>query len=227
RLFFVLAIVVLVIHTFATEHFKFDGKEAIYAAAIPLYGAIMAWTYLNAASRLGVVDLFACEISTLCRVGTIFDIGKSNVDAYRSNSHPAEKHAAAQHAAGKPVIDEQSPRSFVSQENYFPVFDNNSSDLKSLEALVVGNITEYYTYMKAARDLQRRLASLDPAQISKPSEDAADDLPKEDLWHETLANIIFVLFLGYESARKSIGDLIEFEPTRAEDTIVILLTELV
>ena len=198
-----------------------------FGPAVTVFGGVIAWAYLAAASRLGIVDLFACEISTLCRVGTIFDVGKHNVDAYHSKGDAAEKHAAAQHAAGKPVMDEQSPRSFVSQENYFPVFDNNSSDLKSLEALVVRNITEYYTYMKAVRDLQRRLASIGPAQISKAGKNAADGLRKEDLWHETLANIIYVLFLGYESARKSISDLIEFEPTRAEETIVILLTELV
>jgi hypothetical protein len=44
--------------------------------AIPVCGAIVAWAYLSAATRLGVVDLFACEIRTLCRVGTAFDIGR-------------------------------------------------------------------------------------------------------------------------------------------------------
>jgi hypothetical protein len=38
--------------------------------------------------------------------------------------------------------------------------------------------------------------------------------------------VAFVLFLGYESARKAVEDLIEFQPTRAETRIVILLTEL-
>jgi hypothetical protein len=49
---------------------------------IPIYGAIIGWAYLSASSRLGVVDLFASEIGTLCRVGTIFDIGARWVDAY-------------------------------------------------------------------------------------------------------------------------------------------------
>jgi hypothetical protein len=35
------------------------------------------------------------------------------------------------------------------------------------------------------------------------------------------------VFLGYESARKAIADLIEFQPTRDENIIVILMTELV
>ena len=42
-----------------------------------------------------------------------------------------------------------------------------------------------------------------------------------------MADIIYVLFLGYESARNAIADLIEFQPTRDENIIVILMTELV
>jgi hypothetical protein len=34
-------------------------------------------------------------------------------------------------------------------------------------------------------------------------------------------------FLAYETARKAINDLVEYEPTHVENTIVILLTELV
>ena len=33
-------------------------------------------------------------------------------------------------------------------------------------------------------------------------------------------------FLGFESARKAIKDLVEFEPTQAEDMITVLLSEL-
>lgn len=172
--------------------------------AIPIYGAVIAWTYLSGSSRLGIVDLFACEISTLCRVGTIFDVGKRHAEM--GGSPPTH-----------PVI-------FVSQENYFPVFENNSADLKLLEAIVVTNITEFYTYMKAMRDSQRRLAKLQKG-MGKPTESAsgAQDLS----WTAAVASAIYMLFLGFESARKAIKYLIEFEPTRAETVIVILLTELV
>jgi hypothetical protein len=104
----------------------------------------------------------------------------------------------------------EQPKGFSSEEQYFPVFTSNSHDLEALEALVVGYITEFYTYMKAARDLQRSLAE-------NPSPKAAIPI---------LENLIYVLFLGYESARKAIEDLIEYEPTRAENMIVILTTEL-
>jgi len=66
----------------------------------------MGWAYQSASKRLGIVDLFACEIGTLCRVGTIFDIGKRYVDAYFAA--PSDK--------------PPSCASFVSKEEYFPVF---------------------------------------------------------------------------------------------------------
>jgi hypothetical protein len=189
-----------------------------FGPAVPIYGAIVAWVYISASKRLGIIDLFACEISTLCRVGTIFDIGKIYVDMY-DQGNAAEKHAKAKHIA--------SSQSFDSQEDYFPIFDHNSSDLESLEALVVESITEYYTYMKAARDLLRKLASIDVSHISKSGDSATVGTAKVDPWHQTVADVIYVLYLGYESARKAITDLTEFQPTQAEHTIVILLTELV
>lgn len=200
--------------------------------AITIYGAIVAWTYLSASKRLGIVDLFACEISTLCRVGTIFDVGKRYVAMYQSKLDIADKDAptepiTAARGAAEPMTDELLSRSSVSEEHYFPVFDNNSSDLESLEALVVRYITEYYTYMKAARDLQRIFASINASQAAKSSAGAPHGSAEVDTWHETLADIIYVVFLGYESARKAIADLIEFQPTRDENIIVILMTELV
>ena len=171
--------------------------------------AIMAWAYLTASKRLGVVDLFACEIATLCRVGTIFNVGEQRVETW--------KRIEGRSAVDPPVRSIRSHRpqssrsgNYVSQEDYFPIFDNNSQDLQTLEALVVGRITEFYTYMKATRDSQRKLAQATTVEEAK---DAA-------------ANIVYMLFLGYESARKAIADLVEFQPTRAENTIVILLTEL-
>jgi hypothetical protein len=94
--------------------------------AVPIYGLILGWAYQSASKRLGIVDLFACEIGTLCRVGTIFDVAKRYVDGY--DAHLPEK--GEWPASGK----------FVSQEEYFPVFDTNSRDLQLLEASVVENI---------------------------------------------------------------------------------------
>lgn len=186
---------------------------------VTVYSAILAWAYLSAAKRLGVVDLFACEISTVCRVGTLFHTATRNIERYKkakkleqsANKHLAKRDGAEKHAAKERAVEEPSNRSesFVSHEDYFPIFANNSSDLQSLEALVVVNITEFYTYMKAARDLLRKAGEIQPSQTAT-----------------TIADLIYVVFLAYESARQSIKHLVEFEPTRAEDTIVILLTEL-
>jgi hypothetical protein len=164
--------------------------------AIPVCGGVIAWAYLSAATRLGVVDLFACEIRTLCRVSTAFDIGKTYIGRYEGKA-----------------IDNQPTQSggFKSEEDYFPVFTNNSHDLEALEATVVGNITEFYTYMKALRDLQRKLLETRSLEEAKP----------------LTADSLFVLFLGFESARNAIKELIEFEPTQAENVLIILLTELV
>src|SRR3954468_23792730 len=142
----------------ATKEF-FSFFIAYIGPGIPIYGVIVGWAYQTASTRLGIVDLFACEISTLCRVGTIFDVGKRYVDTYDRGPAPARPSAAASDK-------------FVSQEEYFPVFDSNSRDLQQLEASVVNNITEFYTYMKATRDSLRKLADM-PAQPAAPDRPTA------------------------------------------------------
>jgi hypothetical protein len=189
------------------------------APAIPLYGLVLGWTYQAASKRLGIVDLFACEIATLCRVGTIFDIGDRYVKRYDKPS--SENGERPQHR-------------FVSQEDYFPVFQSNSRDLQSLEASVVYDITQFYTYMKAQRDAQRRLAETKLPEVDKTSAQKVketdsrkcNDDAEMHAWHTAMMNVIFLTFLGYESARKAISSLVEYQPARAERLIVILLTEL-
>jgi hypothetical protein len=41
-----------------------------------------------------------------------------------------------------------------------------------------------------------------------------------------MLDLVYMIFLGYEAGRKAIGHLIEFEPSAAENSIVILITEL-
>src|SRR5262249_41171062 len=137
RLIFRVVIAIFIFHCLAvvvgaTFHTKtlivwLTDLVTFIGPTFPIYGAVGAWTYLSASSRLGIIDLFACEITTLCRVGTIFDIGTRYVQMYGS---PPSTDKTAAGSAG-----------FVSQEEYFPVFNHNSADLKLLEALVVTNIT--------------------------------------------------------------------------------------
>ena len=96
----------------------------------------------------------------------------------------------------------------------FRVFDGNSKDLQILEADVVINVTAFYTYMKALRDHFRRLGDLSPGQDTNPQKCIL------------LVNAIYMAFLAYESARTSIEELIEFEPTQAEAMVTGLVTEL-
>jgi hypothetical protein len=178
-------------------------------------GVVVAWAYQVGSARLGVVDLFASEISTVCRVITIVGtvdryiewFGKNlpSQEAIASESQPTEHHP------------------FTSKENYFPVFENNARDLQSLEARVVINITAFYTYMKVFRDSRRALAGIG-AQPNDFRGSPADQASTRG--YEALRNLIYMLFLALESARHAIADLIEFEPEQAECTIVVLISEL-
>lgn len=178
-----------------------------FVGAILLAGStIMAWAYQTGSRRLGVVDLFACEIATLCRVGTVVKFVPTMIDQYDAVGLTQKK-------AVHPENSAQALR-FSSEENYFPVFESNSKDLQILEAKVVNNVTAFYTYMKATRDMLRQLAEL---RLNEGPPNAE---------RTSLVNVIYMVFLSYESARRAIDKLVEFEPSHAENTIVMLFTEL-
>jgi hypothetical protein len=168
---------------------------------------IIAWCYQTGSGRLGIVDLFACEITTLCRVCTINGLADTCVAALELDSR---EHSPPDQ--DKITKTAESFGHFDSAEEYTPIFDNNAKELQSLSVKVVINITAFYTYWKATRDAFRRLANTKPAY--------------SDGWHRAMANVLYMQFLAMESARKAIRDLIEFEPNHAENTIMILLSEL-
>jgi hypothetical protein len=170
-----------------------------FGPALAVLGAVLAWVYQTGSARLGVVDLFACEISTLCKVVTVVDV----VSRYIGRFDHSDFEAAGQTEPSHP-----QEQGFTSQESYFTIFEAGSRDLQNLEARVVINITAFYTYMKAVRDSQRRLST---------SPRASGD---------TARNLVYMLFLALESARLAIDDLVEFQPERAERKVVILISEL-
>jgi hypothetical protein len=178
-------------------------------AVLLICGTILAWTYQTGSKRLGVVDLFACEIVTLCRVGALMEVVKRLILAHDTLSGPSTPVAAPDTSQQEFKIGR-----FTSQENYFPVFEQNTKDLQVLEADVVINVTAFYTYMKAFRDQLRALSELGSGEDSRHQKSAL------------LVNAIYMIFLGYESARKSIDELIEFEPTQAEALVTALVIEL-
>jgi hypothetical protein len=208
----------------------FFGQLATVSA---VFGAIGAWAYKAGSTRLGVVDLFACEISTLCRVTLVTDtVGRLKARIERAGnansgcSAPAAESKPEVSRPGKHTNDDRTPPSlvmqFTSAENYFPVFEGNTRDLQSLEARVVINITSFY--MKTVRDLMRTAATRKPEPVT-PEIEKADQL-YADTWRNAMRDVIYMLFLGLEAGRDSVQDLVEFVPEQAERTIVILLSEL-
>lgn len=185
------------------------------AAVLGVLAAVVTWAYQRGSARLGVVDLFACEISTLCRVATLVDSARRCIDEYSQGWAAPEPRASAAPTAAHP---------FTSTEDYFPIFGSNSRDLQSLEARVVINITAFYTYMKAVRDMRRGLQAVLPLPSDRLADTGAE--PEAGSWRAAMRNLIYMLFLAFESARKTIHDLVEFEPEQAERIIVILISEL-
>ncbi len=176
---------------------------------IAVLGVILAWGYQIGSARLGVIDLFSCEISTLCRVGTVVDIA----DRYIASFKKLPKAEPSTHQI----------QQFTSTESYFPVFESGVRDLQTLEARVVINITAFYTYMKAVRDSLRTRDQVMQQVIQVAAHDQKKAL---QLWQGAVCNLIYMLFLGLESARHAVDDLVEFHPERTERIIVILLGEL-
>jgi hypothetical protein len=160
---------------------------------------ILAWCYQSGNARLGIVDLFACEMTTLCRVCTIVNLTESCIGAFENiNTDPRVRKGFSH---------------FDSGETYTPVFDDHVTELQVLSVGVVTNITSFYAYWKAMRDAFRHLAGTPPEIDS-------------DGWKAAMRSVIYMQFLAFESARKAVVDLIEFEPNNAENTITILLSEL-
>ncbi|HKW65260.1 MAG TPA: DUF2975 domain-containing protein [Candidatus Acidoferrum sp.] len=185
-----------------------------FTPVLGVFGAVLAWAYQKGSARLGIVDLFACEIDTLCRVATVVDAVRRQIETFQHGQPPQDA----------PGHLKSPARHFTSEENYFPVFENNTRDLQDLEARVVINITAFYTYMKAVRDSVRALMDMPP--LPAEPQPRPDNPSTSTPWQDAARNVVYMLFLGLESARKAMHDLVEFQPERAERKIVILLSEL-
>jgi len=121
------------------------SNPTVVAAIIGLGATALARLYQLASTRLGVVDLFGCEITTICRVMAVTKAATNLIQLY--GNPPAEA------------------LEFHSEERYSPVFDDNAKELEVLEARVVERVTEFYTYLKASRDYRRSIG-----YIAKPRE---------------------------------------------------------
>jgi hypothetical protein len=192
-----------------------DGK--VLAALMAAAAGVLIWAYQSGIRRIGAVDLFACEISVICRVMAIVDYAAACVKQARRES------SAATHSLGEAqdLISRNSQAHsegdintfdhFTSEKHYITVYDTRISDLEPLDVRIVTHVTEFYTYRKTMIDFLRAIEQ------------------EKDGHHRLYiqGNMIYMQFLMYESARGAVEELMEFEPDRAESLINILLSELV
>ncbi len=188
--------------------------------------AVFSWAYQTGSRRIGGVDLFACEISAICRVCLVIDFAKWSLkqveDPPRDSAGKASDSGPTMEALGSGSTGKAPSHStngnadfgpltkFTSEEHYTPVYDNNLSDLQPLDVNVVTYVTEFYTYRKTMVDIMRHI----PATSGEPRRRAL------------MEQMIYMQFLMFESARYAIDELIEFEPNRAESLVNILSSEL-
>jgi len=95
------------------------GCGAVFAAV----GAIIAWCYQTGAIRLGMIDLFASEITTLCRICTINGLADTCISAFAPDT-----------MSGKDNLIKMKEQfgDFDSSGTYTPFFDANAKELHSL-----------------------------------------------------------------------------------------------
>jgi len=194
----------------------FTPVTTVFAPVLAAFGAVLAWIYNVGSERLGVVDSFSCEIGALCRGALVVDTVGRNID--RFDRIPGIRPAVSS------MPERQAAPFVVPQENYFPVFENGTKDLQVLEAKVVVNITAFYTFMKGVRDLTRGLAEMPnlPDHDGSESRDGA----RTKAWQDRVRDLIYMMFLGLESARRALDKLVEYDPDHDELIIVVLISEL-
>jgi hypothetical protein len=199
--------VLLVLVTLGIAIYSFDAttfsiNSTVATALAAAAAAVLNWTYQSGSRRIGAVDLFACEISVICRVSLVVNFAQSCVERAEREHEIVERGLAP---------ESDGSRKFTSAEHYTPVYDGQLSDLEPLDVNVVTYVTEFYTYRKAMMDYLRAIA-------------AGKNVNESESF---MSQMIYMQFLMYESGRLAIGELIEFEPNRAESLVNILCSELV
>ena len=83
-------VVIIVISCYVYPSAQQSGGSKVYELLVPFQisavlaglGGIIAWCYQTGSARLGIVDLVACEITTLCRICTINRTVDSCIEAF-------------------------------------------------------------------------------------------------------------------------------------------------
>lgn len=111
------------------------GKTELGVAVLTIAAGVIGWTYQSANTRFGVVDIFAAEIATLCRVAGVDDFIPKYVRLFQ---------------AQREFPKGEAPR------DYLAVFNNNAKDLETLDGDVARYVTQFYVHMKALMDTLAR-----------------------------------------------------------------------
>jgi hypothetical protein len=125
-------------------------STAVFGTVIEL----LRRTYDTAVRRLATVDLFTSEILSIVRVFAAGNIIGDFVRLYDKVEGGQQSSILPQSSAGQAQATQLGSgfADSARKENYFSIFDKNSSDLGSLDPAVVNDITAFYTFLKAARD---------------------------------------------------------------------------
>jgi hypothetical protein len=188
---------------------------AIEAAFLATLISLLSWAYQTGSKRLGIVDLFACEIAAICRVYAVVRMAPALIDGYRQIQRLLDASDPQQPTPIRLPVDFSKTRM---TESYTPVMDHAVGELQVLDAEVVTSVTAFYTYRRAMLDYMLRAGSEAP--------DGEADHGCAMRWKNYLHQVIYMLFLSLESARHALDDLIEYEPNHAESAINILMSEL-
>ena len=111
------------------------------SAVLAGLGGIIAWCYQTGSNRLGIVDLFACEITTLCRVCTVIGLADTCIAAF-------ELEAREQSLSDQGKIKERAIQPIRVGGRIHTHLRRQCERASSLGVKVVINITAFYTYWK-------------------------------------------------------------------------------
>jgi hypothetical protein len=150
-----------------------QGLQILFGAAVfGTFIELLRRTYDTAVKRLSTIDLFTSEILSIMRVFAAGNIVGEFVRLYDkvdsgdpdtgrsapSGSQPSEKSLQSGFA--------DSAR----KENYFSIFDKNSSDLGSLDPAVVNDITAFYHFPQGIPGCDRGHPAVERASL-RPFDD--------------------------------------------------------
>jgi hypothetical protein len=184
-------------------------EAAVIAGAL----AVIAWAYQAGNVRLGVVDLLASEIFTLCKVAFVGRLVPRLVEWEQTQKAPTYP--------------------LVPQQDYMVVFNTNTKDLEVLDGDVVNFVTAAYVYCKLFRDRIAILYSASRQNNASHCLDANAAVPdmrtdgQQSLREpNALLDTVFMAFVTFESAREALRVAVDDPDRRDECVLFGLISEL-